>query len=77
METLPGQVGIGIRKVKAQLWLRLAGNIKDNKSFHRHISNKKLTKENVGLVLCGVGDIGMTDTDKAELLRSFFVSART
>lgn len=57
--------------------MRLAGNIKDNKSFHWHISNKKLTKENVGLVLCGVGDIGMTDTDKAELLRSFFVSART
>lgn len=56
--------------------MRLAGNIKDNKkSFHWHISNKKLTKENVGLVLSGVGDTGMTDTDKAELLKSFFVSA--
>lgn len=57
--------------------MRLAGNIKDNKSFHWHISNKKLTKENVDLVLGGVGDVEKTDTDKAELLRSFFVSART
>lgn len=29
------------------------------------------------LVLGGVGDVEKTDTDKAELLRSFFVSART
>lgn len=38
-----------VRKTKALTELNLAGNVKDSKSFSRHISDERKIKENVGL----------------------------
>ena len=57
--------GNGVRTVKAQLKLRLAGDTEGNKkSFYHYISNKRLNKGNVGLLLNGAGESG----HKAEVL---------
>ena len=67
-----------LRKVKAQLKLRFSRDVKDNKrTFYCYISNKRLTKENVGPMLSGLGDIVTTETDKSEVLKAFFVSVCT
>lgn len=45
-----GHVGKSVRKVKAQLEMRLSGDIKGNKkSFYHCVSGKRLNEENAGL----------------------------
>ena len=78
LEMLPGHIANGIRKIKAQLELRFPRDVKGNKKrFYCYISNKRLTKENVCLMLSGLGDIVMMETDKSEVLKAFFVSVCT
>lgn len=67
-----------VRKVKAQLQLRLARDIKGNKkSSYCCISAKRPDKEKVGSVLSKVGDLVAEDTDKTEMLIAFFASVFT
>lgn len=56
----------GVRKAKAQLGFRLAGSIKDNKSFYHCLGSRRLDKENVGLWLNGAGDLLTVSIGKAE-----------
>lgn len=57
------------RKAKVHLKLTTAKYGKDNKkSFFKHVSSKRKTRENVGLLLNKV----MEDTEKEELLNGFF-----
>lgn len=51
------------------------GIVKDNKKhFHRSISNKRKTEENIALVLYGAGDLMTRGVGKAEALPDFFAS---
>ncbi|GAB0184184.1 hypothetical protein GRJ2_000884000 [Grus japonensis] len=66
------------RKAKAQLELKVAGEVKDNeKGFFKYISSKRKTRENVGLLLNEVSALVMEDTEKAELLNAAFASVFT
>lgn len=52
-------------KAKDHLDLNLARNIEDyKKDFFKHISSKRKTRENVGLLLKGIGTLVMKDTEK-------------
>lgn len=52
-------------KAKDHLELNLARNIEDyEKGFFKHISSKRKTRENVGLLLKGVCTLVMKDTEK-------------
>lgn len=42
--------------------------------FFKYISNKRKTRENVCLLMNGVGALVTKDTDRAELLSAFFAS---
>lgn len=48
--TLAGHVGKSVRKAKAELGIRVSGDIKGKKkSFYHCVSGKRLNKENVSL----------------------------
>ncbi|KAK4815982.1 hypothetical protein QYF61_010850 [Mycteria americana] len=55
----------GVRKVKADLeLLQGAGDVKENKKgFHKHINSKRKTRENMGPLLNGAGEL-VTKTRK-------------
>ncbi|GAB0209507.1 mitochondrial enolase superfamily member 1 [Grus japonensis] len=67
-----------MRKAKAHLELKLAGDVKDNKKdFFKYISSKRKSRENVGLLLNEVGALVTEDTEKVESLNAFFASVFT
>ena len=56
---------------KAQLELRLATAVKDNKkSFYKYINGKRRAKENVHPILDAAGNVATKE--KAEVLNTFF-----
>jgi len=64
-----------MRKAKVHLELNLAWDVKDNKrSFFKHISSKRKTRDNVGLLLNEAGVLVTEDAEKAALLNAFFAS---
>ncbi|KAJ7418157.1 hypothetical protein BTVI_30465 [Pitangus sulphuratus] len=63
------------RKTKVPLELNLSRNIK--KGFFKYISSKRNTRQNVGPLLNEVGALMMEDTEKVELLNTFFASVFT
>jgi len=64
-----------IKKAKAQLELRLATAVRDNKKcFYIYIKNKKRGKENLHPILDAGGNIANKDEEKAEVLNAFFAS---
>jgi len=64
-----------IRKAKAQLELRLATVVRDNKKcFYKYTNTKKRAKENLHPLLDAGGNIGNKDEKKAEVLNAFFAS---
>jgi len=64
-----------MRKAKAQLELRLATVVRDNKKcFYKYINNKKRAKENLHPLLDVRGNIINKDEEKAEVLHAFFAS---
>jgi len=64
-----------IRKAKAQLELRLATVVRDNKKyFYQYINSKKRVKENLNPLLDATGNIANKDEEKAEVLNASFVS---
>jgi len=65
-----------ISKAKAQLELRLATVVRDNKKcFYKHIKNKKKAKENLQSLLDVRGQIATKDEENAEAPNMFFISA--
>ena len=65
-----------VRKAKAQLELRLATAVKENKKcFHKYINSKRRTKENFHPLLDAAGNVTTEDKEKAEVLNAFFTSA--
>ena len=65
-----------VRKAKAQLELRLATAVKENKkSFYKYINGKRRTKENFHPLLDAAGNVTTEDKEKAEVLNTFFTSA--
>ncbi|KFP87718.1 hypothetical protein N310_01981, partial [Acanthisitta chloris] len=64
-----------VRKAKAQLELRLARDIKDNKkSFNRYVTCKRKARDNVGPLRKKTGELATLDIEKAEVLNDFFSS---
>ncbi|KFO15066.1 hypothetical protein N312_07407, partial [Balearica regulorum gibbericeps] len=66
-----------VRKAKALLELNLVRDIKGNKNFHRYISDKRRTRENVGPLRNETGELVTQDMEKAEVLNDFFASVFT
>jgi len=67
-----------IRKAKAQLELRLATAVRDNKKcFYKYINNKKRAKESLHPLLDARGNIDNEDEEKTEVLNAFFASVLT
>ena len=65
-----------VQKAKAQLELRLATAVKENKkSFYKYISGKRRSKENFHPSLDAVGNMTTEDKEKPEVLNTFFTSA--
>ena len=65
-----------VRKAKAQLELRLATAVKENKqSFYRYINVKRRTKEDFHPLLDAAGNVTTENKEKAEVL-SAFISSR-
>jgi len=63
------------RKAKADLELKLARDVKNNKKgFFNYISSKRKTRDNVGQLLNEAGVLVTEDAEKAELLNAFFAS---
>ena len=60
---------------RAHLGLNLVRTVKDKKKgFFKYIDSERKTRENVGLLLNEVAALVMENTEKAELLNTFFVS---
>jgi len=69
------RIYFGIRKAKAQLELRLATVVRDNKKyFYKCINNKKRAKESLHPLLDARGNIASKAEEKAEVLNAFFAS---
>ncbi|GAB0209800.1 mitochondrial enolase superfamily member 1 [Grus japonensis] len=67
-----------VRKAKALIEISLARDVKDNKKrFHRYVSEKRRTRENVGPLQNETGDLVTQDMEKAEVLNDFFASVFT
>ncbi|GAB0202862.1 hypothetical protein GRJ2_002751800 [Grus japonensis] len=67
-----------VRKAKALTELNLARDIKGNKkSFYRHVSDKRKTRENVGPLWKETGDLVTWGMEKAEVLNDVFASVFT
>jgi len=67
--------GEEIRKAKAQLELRLANIVRDNKKcFYKYTNNKKRAKESLHPLLDARGNIVNNDEGKAEVLNAHFDS---
>uniref|UniRef100_K7F0W4 Reverse transcriptase domain-containing protein n=1 Tax=Pelodiscus sinensis TaxID=13735 RepID=K7F0W4_PELSI len=67
-----------IRKAKAQMELRLAKDVKDNKKgFYRHVNKKKVIREGVQPLMDEGGNLVTDDVGKAEVLNAFFASVFT
>uniref|UniRef100_K7EZY7 Reverse transcriptase domain-containing protein n=1 Tax=Pelodiscus sinensis TaxID=13735 RepID=K7EZY7_PELSI len=67
-----------IRKAKAQMELRLAKDVKDNKKgFYRHVNKKKVIREGVRPLMDEGGNLVTDDVGKAEVLNAFFASVFT
>uniref|UniRef100_K7F1Q8 Reverse transcriptase domain-containing protein n=1 Tax=Pelodiscus sinensis TaxID=13735 RepID=K7F1Q8_PELSI len=67
-----------IRKAKAQMELRLAKDVKDNKKgFYRHVNKKKVIREGVQSLMDEGGNLVTEDVGKAEVLNAFFASVFT
>ncbi|GAB0205816.1 hypothetical protein GRJ2_003047200 [Grus japonensis] len=64
-----------IRAAKAQLELKLASTVGDNKKgFFKYVNNKRKTRENIGSLLDKNGHLTNRDIDKAETFNAFFAS---
>lgn len=68
----------GVRKAKTQMEWRLSRDVTSNKvSFCHYIDSKRLSKENVGLLLNNASDLVTTDTGLAVELSAAFSSVFT
>ena len=64
-----------IRKAKAQLELKLATAVRDNKKrFYKYIGGKRRAKENLPPLLDAEENLVTKDEEKAEVLNAFFAS---
>ena len=64
------------RKTKAQLELRLATAVKENKKFfYKYISGKRRTKENFHPLFDAEGNVTTEDKEEAGVLNAFFTYA--
>ncbi|NWI77433.1 RTXE polymerase, partial [Dryoscopus gambensis] len=64
-----------IREAKAQLELKMATSVKDNKKcFYKYINGKRRGKTNLCSLLDERGNLVSTDKEKAEVLNAFFAS---
>ncbi|KAK4812899.1 hypothetical protein QYF61_027293 [Mycteria americana] len=67
-----------VRKAKAQLELKLARDVKNNKKgFFGYVNNKQKQKENIGPMLNRRGELVTNNAEKAEVLNTFFTSIFT
>ena len=63
------------RKAKAQLELKLASVVSDNKvAFFKCVHSKRRSKENIGPILVEDGPLTTRDEEKAEAFKAFFAS---
>jgi len=66
-----------VRKVKIQLKLKLARDVQNyKKGFFRYINNKQKQKESTGLLSNRRGEIVTNNTNRAEVLNTFFTSVK-
>lgn len=66
--------GDGVRKPKVGLELNLERDVKGrNKRFYKYINSIKMTRENMGLLLNGAGELVKNDMEKAKMLNAAFV----
>jgi len=64
-----------VKKAKALTELNIARDVKgNNKAYYRYVSDRKKTRENVGLLHKEAGDLVTQDVEKAEVLKDFFAS---
>ncbi|GAB0204012.1 mitochondrial enolase superfamily member 1 [Grus japonensis] len=64
-----------IHAAKAQLELKLASTVGDNKKgFFKYVNNKRRTRDNIGSLLDENGHLTNRDIDKAEMFNAFFTS---
>lgn len=67
-----------VRKAKTHLEYSLVRGVKANKKgFCRHISIKRKSRENVGVLLNRVEELVTKDIEKSKLLSAFFTSVFT
>ena len=67
-----------VRRSKARLELNLARDTKNNKKgFYRYVSQKKMVKERVPLLMSKYGNFVSMDEEKAEVLNNIFASVFT
>ncbi|KFV03790.1 hypothetical protein N340_13356, partial [Tauraco erythrolophus] len=67
-----------VRRAKGLIELNLARDIKSNKkNFHRYVSDKKRSRENIGPLQKETGDLATWGMEKVEVLNDFFASVFT
>lgn len=66
-----------IRMAKAHLDSYLVRNVRGKKGYHKYISTKRKTRENVELLLNGAGNVLIKETEKAKALNAYFASIFT
>jgi len=58
--------------------LNLARDVKDHmKGFSKYVTGKRKTRENIGLLLHGAGELVTHDMEKSAVLNAFVASAFT